>query len=212
MPIGLGVSREGGRVDPLNRIASLTFADESTALAKLRGPFFGYWSLLRLRDGWSIVREVKSMSAASKKTAEEMGHVASLVATYMKIEHGGGVAAAALASQIFHPDASLLTIGDGGAELSPDVDSWEAPAGTLNEISRATYITGVNTQTPHKQKAAKHDSLLTIDMLPCATVAAVVANVGNGSQTRVFTDHLILCKVEDGWQIVSKTFAANEWP
>ena len=175
--------------------------------------------------GWTLVREIKMPSDTarnstnlSKNTTELHELLLSTLNTYLDIEHGGGSADAIRADTLFHPDASLLAVGTADAAEAPS--DWSAPAGSWNHISRNVYLDGVQSQTPHDNAALTHDDIVQVDFVASSTtaIAAATVRVGNGSQTLVFEDHLLLgygVVGDDGkraWQILSKVFSPQAWP
>jgi hypothetical protein len=241
----------------------LQFSDARTALIKLLGTdgLPRYLSLLQLdehkphHDGWRIVRELVSSPPATSPGSEQRRHhptpsfvsIQQTCLEYLQLEHGGGLHDQERAEIIFHPQATLLSVGCGGGgdkkEQQPSTfttttttstngssssssnsssshnNPWEAPAGHFLEIPLATYLEGVMTQTIHGNEASHHDEICRIDIMPCGIAAAAVVRVGNGTQTRIFEDHLLLGRSSttttsqsDDWRILSKTFSPHSWP
>ncbi|CAB9526048.1 expressed unknown protein [Seminavis robusta] len=199
----------------------LIFSDARTALAKVMGMdgLPRYLSILQLdehkphNDGWRIVREVIS-AGGRNYPSKSFTSVKSSVLSYLDVEHGGGLDDKEHAETIFADQASLLTVGSSDHETPQD---WQAPAGHFLEIPMTTYLDGVLTQTMHGFEASQHDDIVSIDVLPCGNAAAAVVRVGNGNQSQVFEDHLLLGRskgVEDWnyWRILSKTFSPHPWP
>ena len=100
-------------------------------------------------------------------------------------------------------------------------NEWTAPVGNLCEISLETYLNGVESQIPHSMESSQYDTILNMDISSSASssssAAAVTLTVGNGSQTILFRDHLLLGRgVEEeddsSWKILSKTFSPQPWP
>ena len=216
------------------RLHSLNFSDGRTALVKLTGAdgILRYLSLLRLddasslNDGWTILREVQVPTVQSlgdkndNATSNPQDSILSLQQTlkqYLRIEHGGGVSDFANATRLFAPQSSLLAVGMADVDKEPP-SAWSAPAGTLLEIPLSTYLEGVKTQTPHVAASTTHDCIATVDVSGCAAMAVV--RVGNGAQTLVFEDHLLLGQQQSSssanaggvWKILSKTFSPQVWP
>lgn len=244
-------SLSSSSLDWIPTIAWLQFSDDRTALAKLQAMDGSqrYISLLRLdqespssssmvaNDGWVIVREVvgplsSNSSSSSSSTIGNGEDVASLIEClqeYLNIEHGGGQEDYEKAKNVlFAPQASLLAVGM--ASPSQARTEWSAPVGTLVEVSLDTYLEGVASQTPHDPASRRHDAIVQVDVTSSgggvATAAATV-KVGNGAQTLVFVDHLLLGRrrrrTDDdestsagaggghGWKILSKTFSPQLW-
>ncbi|CAB9528280.1 expressed unknown protein [Seminavis robusta] len=116
-----------------------------------------------------------------------------------------------------YPSKSFTQFIDGGSSDHETPQDWQAPAGHFLEIPMTTYLDGVLTQTIHGFEASQHDDIVSIDVLPCGNAAAAVVRVGNGNQSQVFEDHLLLGRskgVEDWnyWRILSKTFSPHPWP
>lgn len=221
------------------RLLSLSFSDDRTALVKLRTAEGNvrYLSILRLdentlmNDGWIILREVQVPSLKSlplnpdldySTTGESVTSLHSTLRRYLDIEHGGGELDADAAWDLFASKASLVSVGmDDPSQHRSD---WGAPVGSLLEIPLKTYLQGVESQTPHDTTSTAHDSIVTIDVAcgggnPNTIVAAAATvRVGNGSQTIVFEDHLLLGREvhndgdNSGWKILSKTFSPQPWP
>jgi hypothetical protein len=84
--------------------------------------------------------------------------------------------------------------------------------GTLLEIPLDTYLSGIQSQTPHDPASRRHDAIWTIDRV--GNAAAATVRVGNGARTLVFEDHLLLGYSDDQkqWNILSKTFSPKVWP
>jgi hypothetical protein len=151
----------------------------------------------------------------------------SLLATlhqYLEIEHGGGAEDVKKAQKLFVPQTSLLSVGAEPENVSKDSD-WLAPYGTLLEIPLSTYLAGVESQVPPHTIASKQfDAISTIDMIVTPSTnrntttthaaAAATVRVGNGAQTRVFEDHLLLgwCDTTHQWNILSKVYSPQTWP
>ena len=201
------------------RLLSLDFSDDRTALAKVQGidGLYRLVSLLRLdsskpgpspNDGWQLIREV--IGAPTKTNHTAITSIANLLEQYLSIEHGGGAEDARIAQALFAPQASLLTVGTLPLDEPPT--DWSAPSGSLLSIDIQTYLQGVASQTPHSLEAKAHDSIVQVNVLPCQTAAAAIVHVGNGAQTNVFVDHLLLGNNNGDWKILSKTFATRKWP
>jgi Putative lumazine-binding len=149
--------------------------------------------------------------------ADDMISLIQCLQTYLDIEHGGGETDYQRACQLFSPHASLLTVGMAPVDQEPT--QWSAPVGTLLEIPRETYLESVQNQHPHSAGSRRHDAILQVDLTPggatAAATAAATVRVGNGAQTMVFVDHLLLGKEgnnKDGdWKILSKTFSPQLW-
>ena len=207
-------------------LLSVNLSDDRTALVKLQGSdgLQRYLSLLRLsdplqptkpaaHDGWQILREVvASQQRDENDFTSPIARITSTLQDYLTVEHAGGTATRQQAEQLFAPRASLLAVGTAPLDAAPN--DWSAPAGSLLSIPRAVYLDGVATQTPHdKPTATKHDAIVQVDVLPCHTAASAVVHVGNGAQTTVCVDHLLLGKTSTGsWTILSKTFTPRPWP
>jgi hypothetical protein len=210
------------------QLASMTMSDDRTALVKLKGGdgLYRYLSLLRFdadsaptaqmnhgviaNDGWFIVREVVGV-ASNKSTGGATG-LASLqnaLSTYFAVEHGGGADDRGKAETLFALEASLLSMGASDHEEKRS--DWSAPVGCLLEVPLATYLDGVSSQVPHPDASSAVDAIHTLDI--CGDMAAVTLQVGNGAQTNVFVDHLLLGRhQENDWKILSKTFSPQAWP
>lgn len=182
-------------------------------------------------DGWTIVREVlvPEFNSSSENATDSTGNddiwtsLQSTLHAYLEIEHGGGPEDFVSARTLFHPQSSLLTVGISEPD-DTDTSAWTAPAGRLLEISRTTYLGGVKTQSPHAPAARQFDQICTMDIIsgssptnnhtnaPAAAVATV--RVGNGAQTMVFEDHLLLGynSGSGSWNILSKIFSPQAWP
>jgi hypothetical protein len=102
----------------------------------------------------------------------------------------------------------------GTAPLDEPPTDWSAPVGSYLGITLDTYLKGVLSQTPHGNESKQNDAIVQIDVLPCQTAAAATVHVGNGAQTTVFVDHLLLgySGGEEQWKILSKTFTPRAWP
>jgi Putative lumazine-binding len=210
-----------GRLEWIPTISWMQFSDDRTAMAKVQAMdgSHRFLSLLRLdqvghtassivaNDGWVILRELVSSSADDlAPSADDMISLVHCLEGYLNIEHGGGEADYDRASELFAPEASLLTVGIAPTGQEPS--EWSAPAGTFLEISRDAYLQGVKNQTPHNHHCRHHDAIVQVDLAPGGAAAATV-KVGNGAQTMVFVDHLLLGKEDDGWKILSKTFSPH---
>jgi hypothetical protein len=202
------------------RLFSLSFSDDRTALVKLEGTdgLPRFLSLLRLdpddhhskpaNDGWLIVREIIGVNASTSTNA--ILEIYQILQEYLHIEHSTGTAAAEAAKEIFASDASLLAVGSSPHNEHPT--DWAAPVGQLLSVSLDKYLRGLANQTPHCESSMKHDAILQVDVLPCQTAAAVTIQVGNGAQTTLFVDHLLLGCKGSHWKILSKTFTPRSWP
>jgi hypothetical protein len=207
-------------------LAFLELSDDRTALAKIVGAdgLSRYISLLKLdaepaasgivaNDGWHVLREVVGGSVMGSTSLEDFPTLSQTLSDYLSVEHGGGPTDKQRATDLFAPQSSLITVGTADPDNSPS--EWSALAGTLLEISLETYLNGVESQTPHGPESQAQDMIVSMDILPCQTAAAVTVHVGNGACTNVFVDHLLLGKRsndDDKWCILSKTFAARHWP
>jgi Putative lumazine-binding len=82
------------------------------------------------------------------------------------------------------------------------------------EIPLDVYLDGVQSQTPHPASAKAQDAIVTMDYTSGTNAAAATVRVGNGAQTLVFEDHLLLGRSSIGssWRILSKTFSSQAWP
>jgi hypothetical protein len=198
----------------------LSLSDDRTVLAKIQGMdgFQRYVSMLRLDsienntptiDGWHILREV-----IGGGTSQDHGSIASIcqvLQNYLAIEHGGGKEDARKAQDLFAPQASLLGVGTSPLDETPSSDCWSAPSGSLLEIPLDTYLEGVASQSPHSTKSKVKDSIVQVDIM--GEAAAATVHVGNGAQTTIFVDHLLLgCHANNQWKILSKTFTPRVWP
>lgn len=205
------------------------FSDDRTALAKLQAVDGSqrYISLLRMddaspgssspmvaNDGWIVVRELvcPREDEDSMDIADQATQMTSLIQTlqeYLEIEHGGGQDDRKRAESLFAPEASLLTVGIAPPNRPPS--DWSAPAGKFLEIPLGTYLQGVESQAPHGVGSRKHDGIVKIDFSSGAAAATV--KVGNGAETMVFVDHLLLgrSKSTGSWTILSKTFSPQPW-
>ena len=181
-------------------------------------------------DGWIIVREVLVPDTSEKATDTNSNDdiwtsLQIILHKYLEIEHGGGAEDFQSASSLFHSQSSLLAVGIS----EPDDDEaslWTAPAGRILEISRDTYLEGVKSQSPHAPEARQFDQICSMDIIssvdpsiafpnknaPAAAVATV--RVGNGAQTMIFEDHLLLGYggSSGSWKILSKIFSPQAWP
>ena len=209
------------------RLCSLHFSDDRMALLKVVGTDYQhrYLQLLRLdpdgmgggmlpHDGWSILREVRIATNEVENSKHSVGtalaSVNQAVELYLEIEHGGGDQDKCRAQQLFNPDSSLLSVGIDPIEAQPATD-WSAPVGNLLEIPLETYLDGVKLQPPHENGSRIHDTICSIDC--SGNAAAAIVRVGNGAQTRIFEDNLLLgrkCE-SDEWKILSKTFSPQAW-
>jgi Putative lumazine-binding len=206
------------------RLLSMAMSDDRTALAKLIGVdgTHRYVTMLRLdpderrnsmiaNDGWLILREVViGGEAAQRSSRSAFGSLHQALQTYLDIEHGGGSVGRAKAEQLFDPDATLISVGS----LPPGEESteWSAPAGSLLEISLSTYLDGVESQHPHAPACRAHDAIVSMDV--CGLAASATVRVGNGAQSQVFDDFLLLGKEDNhasDWRILSKTFSPKAW-
>ena len=229
------------------KLLSMTFSDDRTALVKLQGSngHLRYVSLLRLdppepspghhhhhhnqasNDGWIIVRELLvpgvSNNSSTKGIATPIDNhglwtsLQTTLQTYLDIEHGGGPEDYQSAECLFHPRSSLLAVGITAPEDA--TTDWTAPVGSLLEISRDTYLQGVQSQTPHTVSARQHDQICSLDILAAshssnteAAAAVATVRVGNGAQTMIFEDHLLLgydpsVASQPQWNILSKIFS-----
>lgn len=219
------------------RLQSLTFSDDRTALVKLltgQGSV-RYLSMLRLdentqmNDGWIILREVQVPSSLpsplyAENATEALASLQRTIRQYLDIEHGGGNSDAKAAEDLFAPQASLLSVGiEDPSQLPSD---WSAPVGCLLEIPLETYLAEVQSQMPHDMRSMANDMIVTIDLASGTTVAmaaSATVRVGNGTQTLIFEDHLLLgretnsvgndCDTEGAsWKILCKTFSPQPWP
>lgn len=211
----------------------LNFSDDRTALVKLRGADGKqrYVSVLRLdpsshdnssenarpsmhiNDGWCIVREVVQSNC---DTATEPKNGTSWITTlpaalhdYLSIEHGGGLADGNKAKQLFHPEASLASVGTASVDDSPS--DWSSPSGSLLDISLNTYFKGIQSQTPHGEECKAYDAIVQLDTIAPSAAAATV-RVGNGACDTLFVDHLLLGHHEDRWRILCKVFSCRPYP
>jgi hypothetical protein len=181
--------------------------------------FQRYVSMLRLDpkkennaptiDGWHILREV----IGGTSTSQDHGSIASIchvLQNYLAVEHGGGEEGKRKAQDVFAPQASLLAVGTA-SPVDETPSDWSAPSGSLLEIPLDTYLEGVGSQSPHSTASKVHDSIVQVDVLGEVAAAATV-HVGNGAQTTVYVDHLLLGFHANQWKILSKTFTPRVWP
>lgn len=211
-------------------VASISLSDDRTALVKLVGVdgLTRFISLLRLESeflppqllgasgvpngGWFIVRELVSHKVTNTLDPKAMESLNETLLRYLSIEHGGGPDDQKMADNIFHPDSSLLSIGTLPQEGTPS--EWAGITGSIVRVSRSSYLEGVASQSAHEDASKQNDGIVTLDVLPCALAAAATVEVGNGAQTNVFCDHLLLARpsIKDtNWQIVSKVFSPRHW-
>ena len=209
------------------RLLSISLLDDRTSLVKIIGSdgTKRYLNLLRFdpdirnssnvsNDGWLILREVVVPSETTS-SKDPFGSLHQTIQTYLDVEHGGGSISRAKAEDIFSPNASLIAVGNLPHDEEPT--TWTAPTGSLLEIPLSAYLEGVDTQHPHAPTCRTHDAILSLDVSGLAAVATV--RVGNGAQTQVFDDILLLGRKEDkdeessgGWCILSKIFSTKNWP
>jgi hypothetical protein len=224
-PIQAQQKRKKTSVQSPPRLEWLNLSDNRTALAKIQGMdgTFSYISMLRLdsprnshsmmlaNDGWQIVRQVHGNTNGDRNIpTNSIPSIYQTLEQYLSIEHGGGEEDALRAQDLFAPDASLLAVGTAPLDEAPT--DWSAPTGSFLEISFETYIKGVSTQTPHDLECQSHDQIVQVDVLPCRTVAAATVHVGNGAQSLVFVDHLLLGRQDETWKLLSKIFTPRAWP
>jgi len=203
------------------QLQTFHFADDCTAMVKLNqhhhhhhgtsSTVTRYLSLLRLQNEWRIIREVQTSAITSATSASSFSAVEKTIQEYLQVEHGGGNEDVKRATRLFHPHANLTTVGM--ADVNAASSAWSAPAGAYLEISLDTYMAGVDDQTPHDGAAAAQDAIVSIDVTGAAAVAVV--RVGNGAQTMVFEDILLLGQSQSaasGYQILSKSFSSQAWP
>ena len=213
-PIHKEQCRSSNRTAPC--LLWVSFSDDRTALAKIQGNdgYQRYVSMLRLDsktnaptiDGWQILREV-----IGGGTSQKGGTIASIVQAlenYLAIEHGGGMEDKQRARELFAPEASLLAVGT--SPLNEPASDWSAPSGSLLDISLDTYLEAVATQEPHSANARVNDVIVQVDI--SGEAAAATVHVGNGAQTTVFCDSLLLGYHSNHWKILSKTFSPRPWP
>jgi len=217
------------------RLCSMNFSDERTALVKLRGQDgqFRYLQLLRLdgdagaiagggmamlpNDGWVILQEVVVERQNEPPDSSSWNSLQSALFAYLDVEHGGGEGSHAVAKSLFHPESKLMSVGIDDVESPPT--EWTAPIGSLNLIPLDVYLAGVQSQTPHHASAKVNDAIVSIDYMNGADAAAATVRVGNGAQTMVFEDHLLLGRNSNPhdnndkpeWTILSKTFSPQKW-
>jgi hypothetical protein len=179
--------------------------------------FQRYVSMLRLdskenqtptNDGWHILREVIG-GGTSSQVHGSIASICQVLQNYLAIEHGGGKEDKHKAQDLFAPQASLLVVGTSPLDVEP-LSDWSAPSGFLLEISLDTYLEGVASQSPHSTESKANDSIVQVDIL--GEAAAATVHVGNGAQTTVFVDHLLLGCHANQWKILSKTFTPRVWP
>eukprot|EP00934_Nitzschia_sp_Nitz4_P003204 Nitzschia sp. Nitz4//scaffold10_size219509//181139//182200//NITZ4_001457-RA/size219509-processed-gene-0.95-mRNA-1//1//CDS//3329533007//3194//frame0 len=198
----------------------LQFSDERTAMAKLDAldGTQRYLSLLKVddgrgvpaNDGWVIVREVVCPSTAPAAAGSALTSLAECLQDYLNIEHGGGSEDYQKATELFAPQSSLLTVGIAPSTEPPT--DWSAPVGSFLEIPLEKYLSGVKEQTPHRAESRSCDAIVQLDCTPNGMAAAATVHVGNGAQSLVFVDHLLLGRQsENSWAILSKTFSPQPW-
>ena len=173
-------------------------------------------------DGWQILREVVGggggggggAAMAEADVTAAVGDIRLLLNAYLAVEHGGGADDAEVAASLLDERASLLAVGSSPMDEAPT--GWSAPAGTLLEVARETYLQGVAGQSPHVPESALHDRIVAVDVLSCGTAAAATVHVGNGARTELYVDHLLLARdsadASSAWRIISKTFSPRPWP
>ena len=228
-----GMKARGNYASAALRLEWLSFSDDRTALAKVRGVdgTWRYSSMLRLdpdssrmrqqamvhhaNDGWCIVREVKDGSSGTEdrvsSSGSSMGSIVAALEEYLSIEHGGGSEDVAKARGLFAQGSALLSVGT--APLDEERTTWSSPAGTLLEVPLDTYLEGVESQTAHSDQAGEHNAIVQLDVMPSGGAASATVHVGNGARTSLFVDHLLLGRRDDDrWQILSKTFSPRPFP
>lgn len=88
----------------------------------------------------------------------------------------------------FHPASELRSEKDGA----------------LVEVKRDAWLDAVRGRPkPREQGLARHDRILAIDL---AGPELAVVKLNCAIPPRFFTDVLVLLKLADGWQIISKAF------
>lgn len=199
-------------------LLSLRFSDSRTALARVLGADGRerFLSCLRLdeasaHDGWQIVCELVGLAAdEAPALADHPDHPAhgaglalasDLVQRYLALEHVDPQRAASRGAKlgsagIFHPGASLLSVGEAPHDEAPA--AWSAPAGSLLEVPLATYLAAAAAQAPHAPASSSVDAVASVEMLAGGGVACATVRVGNESRTRVFEDHLMLAVMPGG--------------
>ena len=225
-------------------LLSINLSDERTGLIRIQSEATGkqsFYSILRLDNqppdasyynGWKIVRAVcqvaddvndnGGIASSNMNMGESYSEIEKALQTYLSIEHGGGQNDSDRARSLFAEEASLLSVGiDSPPEDGSPVDTspWSEVVGNLLEIPLQTYIDGVYEQSPHDVTSRQYDSILSIEILPCRSVAAATILVGNGACTKIFCDHLLLGRYDgidgtakENWKVLSKTFSVRNWP
>ncbi|KAG7352199.1 putative lumazine-binding protein [Nitzschia inconspicua] len=212
------------------RLCSISFSDDRTAMVKMAGQDgkTRYLQLVRLdgdlrsmtalgggmtpNDGWILVQEVEVVAIEEEDqhmSSSAWTNLHSTLVTYLNIEHGGGEQSYQQAKSLFHQDAKLISVGIDDVDATPT--QWTAPVGSLVEIPLEAYLDGVQSQTPHSESAKSQDAIVSIDYTTGTNAAAATVRVGNGAQTLVFEDHLLLGRTGDEWRILSKTFSSQPW-
>lgn len=206
------------------RLLALQFSDARTALAHVKGRNGEdtVLSLLRITsqigqadnsafyNGWRIIRSVSQQYPDANDPARSVyADIEKCIDQYYAVEHGGGRADVDKARAVFHPSASLLTVGI--APVHEPATTWAAPSGSLLEIPLKAYMEGAQAQIPHNDESRKYDQVLGLHVLPCRSVAAVSLRVGNGTCSSVYHDHLLLGKQKNCWLILSKVFSVHGW-
>lgn len=194
----------------------VSLSDDRTALAKIQGMdgHQRYVSMLRLDsktntptiDGWQILREV--IGGGTSQGHGSIASIAQALENYLAIEHGGGMEDKQRAQELFAPEASLLAVGT--SPLDEPASDWSAPSGALLDISLDTYLEGVASQKPHPANVKVNDAIVQVDI--SGEAAAATVHVGNGAQTTVFCDQLLLGYHSNHWKILSKIFSPRPWP
>ena len=114
-----------------------------------------------------------------------LAEIEAVVRTYLDGLYEGDTGKLAAA---FHP----------GSELRSEKD------GALAEVKRDAWLEAVRTRpSPKAQGLTRHDRILAIDL---AGPELAVAKLNCAIPPRFFTDVLVLLKLSEGWQIVSKAF------
>lgn len=211
------------------KLCSTSFSDDRTALVKMVGQDgkVRYLQLLRLdgdvgnnmaaaagmtpNDGWILTQEVVAEQEDGEPiSSTALSNLQWALLKYLDVEHGGGKESYQMAKRLFHPDSKLMSVGIDDVEAAPT--QWTAPVGSLVVVPLEVYLDGVQSQLPHARVAKSRDRIVKIDHITGTNAAAATVRVGNGAQTLVFEDLLLLGMAADGeWQILSKTFSSQAW-
>lgn len=116
---------------------------------------------------------------------QSLAAIQSVVQTYLDGLYEGDAEKLAAA---FHPTAELRSEKEGDLAILP----------------RQAWLEAVRTRpSAAAQNLARHDRILAIDL---AGPELAVVKLNCAIPPRFFTDVLVLLKLADGWQIVSKAF------